>query len=155
MESNRAKVIVMDRLADLVRTRRQIAGLTQVELAARAGVSQGTVSDIERGSRKLPNADVRRRIAAALNLTHLAMLIAAGELTWEEAYPPDAGAPTALDRAMGEIRREVEATPDPVSFARSLPPIVRSIAQARAEYPNLRGEDPADANAGQESPLAL
>ena len=45
---------------------------------------QPALSDIERDRIKLPNADVRRRLAKALGVSHLDLLIAAGELLPEE-----------------------------------------------------------------------
>lgn len=52
----------------LLRSHREAAGLTQEELAARAGVSARTVSDIERGLRSRLYADTAERFAAALEL---------------------------------------------------------------------------------------
>ena len=52
----------------LLRSHREAAGLTQEELAARAGVSARTVSDIERGLRTRLYADTAERFALALEL---------------------------------------------------------------------------------------
>ena len=49
-----------------VRALRNIKGLTQVQLAAKAGVSQSKISELESGSRRISDA-VRVRIAAALD----------------------------------------------------------------------------------------
>lgn len=73
-----------DGLRAFVQTRRTILGLTQKELAEAAGINQPTISDIERGQTKLPNADIRRRLAAALGVSHLDLLVAAGEITEQE-----------------------------------------------------------------------
>jgi transcriptional regulator with XRE-family HTH domain len=43
-------------------------GLTQAELAALAGVSEYTVTRLERGQRKRPHPATRRRIAEALGV---------------------------------------------------------------------------------------
>jgi transcriptional regulator with XRE-family HTH domain len=51
-------------LADDLRALRAGAGLTQAELARRAGTSQATVSQYERG-RKVPGADTLARLVAA------------------------------------------------------------------------------------------
>lgn len=48
-----------------VRERREALGLSQIELARRAGVGQHTVSDIETG-RYIPRVDVAILIARAL-----------------------------------------------------------------------------------------
>lgn len=74
----------MGSLGDLLRDRRAALGMTQVELAEQAGVNQPLVSDIERGKTKLSNPDARRRIARALQVRHVDMLVAAGELYPEE-----------------------------------------------------------------------
>jgi transcriptional regulator with XRE-family HTH domain len=52
-----------------LRTIRLNLGLTQVELAERAGVSLHTVKRLEGGHRKRPYPATRRRIAAALGVT--------------------------------------------------------------------------------------
>jgi transcriptional regulator with XRE-family HTH domain len=75
-------------LGTYVRARRSALGLTQEALAESAGVSQAVVSDIERGRISLSSADIRRRLAAALGVTHLDLLVAAGELTADEARIP-------------------------------------------------------------------
>ena len=48
------------------------AGLSQEELAARAGLSRRGISDLERGARRTPYGETVRRLAAALNLDDLA-----------------------------------------------------------------------------------
>jgi predicted ATPase/DNA-binding XRE family transcriptional regulator len=55
-------------LAPLLRWLRTSAGLTQEDLAERAGISARTVSDVERGLRTVIYRDTSRRIAAALSL---------------------------------------------------------------------------------------
>ena len=45
------------------------AGLTQEELAERAGLSARGIQDLERGVRRAPHADTARRLASALELT--------------------------------------------------------------------------------------
>ncbi|WP_419918025.1 helix-turn-helix domain-containing protein [Candidatus Poriferisocius sp.] len=51
--------------ADLIRAARQRHGLTQAELAARAGTSQPVVSAYERGQRDPTTRTLRRLLAAA------------------------------------------------------------------------------------------
>src|SRR5215831_17589127 len=55
-------------LGDRLRRLRAAAGLTQEELAERAGVSARTISDVERGLRDGVYRDTAERIAAALGL---------------------------------------------------------------------------------------
>jgi non-specific serine/threonine protein kinase len=53
---------------DLVREHRRIAGLTQEELAERAGVSPRSISEVERGGAHVPRRDTVALLARALNL---------------------------------------------------------------------------------------
>src|SRR5919202_1528783 len=55
-------------LADLLRRHRLAAGLTQMALAERAGLSLRGLSDIERGLRTAPHRDTLERLAEALHL---------------------------------------------------------------------------------------
>lgn len=77
--------IMADGFGPAIKKRRDALGLTQTELADRAGVERAHLSQVERGRITLPNADFRRRIAGALGMSHAALLVAAGELTEEEA----------------------------------------------------------------------
>jgi len=52
-----------------LRLRRAALGLTQAELAERAGISERAVSDIERGLRRVVYRDTARRLVEALELT--------------------------------------------------------------------------------------
>lgn len=53
---------------NLLRTHRRLAGLTQEELAERAGVSARSISDLERGLKRAPYPNTVRRLADALDL---------------------------------------------------------------------------------------
>jgi transcriptional regulator with XRE-family HTH domain len=53
----------------LPRRHRSAAGLTQEELAERAGLSRRGIADLERGARRAPYADTVERLAAALELS--------------------------------------------------------------------------------------
>jgi transcriptional regulator with XRE-family HTH domain len=96
-------------LGAFVRDRRRLLGLTQAELAERAGVLQASVSDLERGRVALPGADARRRLAAALGVPHVDLLVAAGELTAEEAGRP-------VEDVTDPARAEILALLDRVEF---------------------------------------
>src|ERR671936_3070083 len=54
--------------ATLLRRYRQAAGLSQEELAARAGLSARTVGDLERGGSHAPRKDTVELLAQALDL---------------------------------------------------------------------------------------
>src|SRR3954462_1293975 len=55
--------------ADLLRQHRLAAGLTQEELAERAGTSARGISDLERGARSHPHRETVRLLADALGLS--------------------------------------------------------------------------------------
>ena len=54
----------------VLRRQRRAAGLTQEELAARAGLSARGIADLERGARHTPRRD--RKVSTAVVLTVLA-----------------------------------------------------------------------------------
>lgn len=56
-------------IGERLRRRRRAAGLSQEELARRAGLSAKAVSAIERGERRSPHPHTRRALADALNLS--------------------------------------------------------------------------------------
>ncbi len=56
-------------VGELLRRQRTAAGLTQEELAGRAGLSVRAISDIERGVKKRPHQDTIRLLAEALGLS--------------------------------------------------------------------------------------
>jgi len=89
----------------LLRSHRESAGLTQEDLAARAGVSARTVSDVERGLRSRLYPDTAERFVSALALdpdSRNAFLQAArGRGRAETAFPQ---APTPLTRLVGRDR---------------------------------------------------
>ena len=72
-------------LGAFIKDRRQQLGITQTELAERSALTKSHLSAIESGKIGLPNADIRRKLAEALGVTHLDLLVAAGELTAGEA----------------------------------------------------------------------
>ncbi len=75
-------------LAEWVVAQRESRGWTQAQLADRAGVRRSDLNAIEHGRIALPGAEKRRKLAAALGLRHVDVLVGAGELTAEEAGPP-------------------------------------------------------------------
>jgi transcriptional regulator with XRE-family HTH domain len=75
---------MMSTLADYVRTRREALGLNQTQLAERSGLPRTTINRIESGTTKLPTPEFRRKLAAGLGVSHIDLLIAAGELLPEE-----------------------------------------------------------------------
>ena len=70
------RAFVIDRMRDL--------GLTQTALSKAAGLAIADINGIVQGRIKLPGADKRRRLASALGVSHLDLLVAAGEITEAE-----------------------------------------------------------------------
>src|SRR5215211_5795769 len=70
-----------DTFGEQLRQRRQAAGLTQEELAARTGLSVRGLSDLERGARAIPRKDTLRLLVDALGLAgeERASLVAAAK----------------------------------------------------------------------------
>lgn len=81
--------------ADLLRRYRVAAGLTQEDLAERAGLSPKDISDLERGARTHPRRDTVHLLAAALGLTD------ADRTTFEAAARQRASAPAASSIGSG------------------------------------------------------
>jgi transcriptional regulator with XRE-family HTH domain len=78
-----------------LRRLRQAAGLTQEELASRAGLSAKNISDLERGERKRPYPHTVRSLADALELSESerAVLVAAVPKRGDEDRAAPAVAP--------------------------------------------------------------
>lgn len=93
-----ATVWCMTTLGDYIRDQRVAMGFrTQGEFAEHAGINRAHLSQIESGKIALPNADLRRRLARALGVTHVEILVRAGELDRAEVS------------AMPELSREMQA----------------------------------------------
>lgn len=98
-----------DGLGAYIRSRRE-GRLTQAELADAANVSKSHLSQIELGKIGLPGPQVRRELAKALGVTHLDILIAAGEIRPDEIEEADKQGVTTLDPEVQEIISEIAAT---------------------------------------------
>ena len=81
----------------LVRSRWVTLGLSSTRLAEMAGTSSPSLSQIEAGKTRLPGVDLRRRLADALGLTNLDLLVAAGEVSRAELGREHAGDPLPED----------------------------------------------------------
>jgi predicted ATPase/DNA-binding XRE family transcriptional regulator len=66
---NRAWDDVAEHFGELLRDHRRAAGLTQEQLAERAGVSPRSISELERGGAHMPRRDTISLLARALGLT--------------------------------------------------------------------------------------
>jgi predicted ATPase/DNA-binding XRE family transcriptional regulator len=91
--------------ATLVRTLRTASGLTQAELAERAGISERTVSDLERGLRATVYPATARQLAAALRVgdEDLAVFLSTAQLGRPVPVLTDQRArlPTPITRLVG------------------------------------------------------
>ena len=97
----------------LVKRRREAQGLTQTELAARAGIPQAYISQIEAGKARLPRDYTLDALGGALGLTREEFYAAAGPET-----------PAAPDP-------EEEALADVYAWLRRQPDLVADFAEAR------------------------
>jgi len=98
-------------LAALVRDRINTAyGGNQAAFSRATGFSTQTISTWLSGKVSLPQLDARRRLARELGVSHIELLIAAGELTEEEAL--GAGATLTPDSALPPDIRELIAEID-------------------------------------------
>lgn len=93
-------------LGEFVRKRRIELGLTQERVAAAAGVGRAHLSQIESGKIELPNVDLRRRLAAALDVSHLDLLVVAGELDADEVGRAAAAPWSELDALAASMPSE-------------------------------------------------
>ena len=71
-------------MGSYIKERRLALSMTQADLGGAVGVDKAYISQSERGKVALPSADPRRRLAEALQLRHVDLLIAAGELEPDE-----------------------------------------------------------------------
>lgn len=81
-------LVGMDSLQNYIRARRETLGLTVTRLAELADLSKSEISAIENGRIALPGADKRRRLAHALGVRHIDLIVAAGELRPDEVPGP-------------------------------------------------------------------
>ncbi|MFG2052071.1 ATP-binding protein [Micromonospora sp. NPDC048935] len=115
-------------LPELLRGHRRAAGLTQAELASRAGVGVRTVRDLERGRSVRPQRTTVDLLAAALALTgtsRAAFLAAARGPAGVESPRGDA-TPTALG-----IEGRTPAEAAPIDLPAALPPPITLVGRDR------------------------
>lgn len=82
--NNQSTLSAMDTLGTKIKLLRDQKGISQTALAESVGLSRSHMGQIESGKIALPNADIRRRLATALGVSHLDLLVAAGEITQAE-----------------------------------------------------------------------
>jgi transcriptional regulator with XRE-family HTH domain len=136
------------RLARYIIERREQLGLTQAQIADRAGLARAEMNAIEKGRIKLPGAYKRRALASALGVRHIDLFIAAGEIEPDEV--PTTNRPAIDEAPAGSVRAELCATIMGLTEAEALVlapivgpqiPIAREVAAARAaRRQSVRGE---------------
>jgi transcriptional regulator with XRE-family HTH domain/tetratricopeptide (TPR) repeat protein len=114
------------RFGDLIRNRRIAAGLTQEELAERAGLGVRTISDIERGRIGRPHRRSVELLCDALGLAEPGR-------EWTPYPPPGAPAASLADRAGSAGGQPLPAVP------RQLPATIRNFAGRADELKVLDG----------------
>ena len=113
-------------LGKIVKEGRARLGLTQMEFADRVGISQAYVSSMERGTVRMPEVGIRRRLAGVLGMSHVELLIGSGELDAEEVS-------TAPGRPLvSPLQRKIDAL-DPDS-RRAIERIVDDVYDSRKRY---------------------
>lgn len=124
-------------LGQFVRSRRTDMGLSLTAAAAMIGTSRGTLSQIELGTIKLPNPELRRQIARLLGVSHLELLIAAGEIREDELASGQTG---IAERTPDDPRTAIHALVDQVNWygrpdrVESITSILTAYAESDARY---------------------
>lgn len=88
---------------DILKEKRLEAGLTQVELAGKAGVTTRTIQNYELGNRKPANMEVIQRIADALNTTTEYLLGSSGAYVVEAQERGGAKAARDIEELVSEV----------------------------------------------------
>lgn len=88
---------------DRLKEKRLEAGLTQVELAGKAGVTTRTIQNYELGNRKPANMEVIQRIADALNTTTEYLLGSSGAYVVEAQERSGAKAARDIEELVSEV----------------------------------------------------
>lgn len=88
---------------DRLREKRVEAGLTQVQLAAKAGVTARTIQNYELGNRKPSNMEVIQKIADALNTTTEYLLGSSGTYVLEAHEKGGSKAARDIEQLVSEV----------------------------------------------------
>ena len=77
----------MSNLGQLIKVKREAAGLSQKKLGSACDLSDSEIMKIENGIRKKPNWENLCKIAQALNFHPFEFLLAAGYISEEDIHP--------------------------------------------------------------------
>jgi predicted ATPase/transcriptional regulator with XRE-family HTH domain len=125
----------------LLHGHRVAAGLSQAELAERAGLSARAISDLERGARRFPYPTTVRRLARALGLgrSERAALIAARATAGVSACAADKLRPEVPTRPAADGRdRIVDIAGRPARRSNNLPAQLSSFVGREREVADVR-----------------
>lgn len=89
-----------------VKTLRKASGLTQHQLADKAGIAQSTLGDIERDATKHSLGPTAQRLAAALNVTAEWLSTGRGAMVRASGADPDESEALHIYRALPKGMRE-------------------------------------------------
>lgn len=98
-------------LAGYIKTRRGDLRIGATDLARAIGKSAAYVSQLEAGKIALPNADIRRRLARELGVSHLDLLVAAGEIDRAEIASAGAAGVVQGSDAFRDLVEQLRAVP--------------------------------------------
>lgn len=129
-------------LGSYIEERMEILGLNQTELALRCDVPRVTINRLVKGKTNLPDAGTRRKLAHGMGVTHLDILVAAGEITAEEAGTTTMSLTHAEARLLPVIR-SITWTPAMIEGAAKFLTGIREMAR------ELRGIDVAPSELGE------
>ncbi len=119
------------RIGPQLRQLRTAAGLTQLELAERAGVADGTISRLERGRLKEPSAQLVEKLAAGLSVGVEALL--------KKTAKPTKGLRGSEARLLAQVRDLDDAAVDDVTKAVKLLVAVGRRTSGLRRKPTARG----------------
>lgn len=126
------------RIASRIKLERDARGWSLAELAERAGVSKGTVSNIERAEVS-PTAVILLRLATAFDLTLAGLLLRAeGDSEHERVSRADRQ-PVWRDPATGYLRRQILVRPDhPLELVQVELPAGQQVVLPASSYAHIR-----------------
>lgn len=125
---------MVESLGDRIKLRRKDIDITAAELARRAGISKGYLSEIETGEAPRPSADVLYRVATALGTTMADLLGKRAQLPTSRSIPAsleefakEANIPTEDVEMLAKIRFRGEQPKSPEDWRFLYDAIKRSI----------------------------
>lgn len=99
-------------LCRLVKSKREVAGISQKKLGQICGISDSEIMKIENGVRKCPSWENLCKIAKALNFHPFEILLAAGYIESEDIHPVNQlhGLEKLDNAELAEVQRFIDFT---------------------------------------------